>query len=83
MNFGLSVVARETISRRGERALERFMEAANRLVLIAPTSIAVEVSDAARLLGQKNEIDGTKWAAEWQEVRTRLLVAARRAGGLE
>lgn len=83
VNFGLGAMARFTVIRPGERALQRFLDAANRLALIAPTSLVLEVGEAAKLLESWDDQDPTEWAEAWNTAKSRLVILARAAGGID
>ena len=70
----------KTIGRDAERALDRFISAANRLVVLAPLELLPIIERANQLLSRADERDEL-WEKQWRAVRAELTVESRKLLG--
>jgi hypothetical protein len=70
----------KTISRDAERALDRFMSAANRLMVLAPLELLPVIERANQLLSRVDERDDG-WEEQWWAMRAGLTVESRKLLG--
>lgn len=70
----------KTIGRDAERALDRFMSAANRLIVLAPLELLPIIERANRLLSRVNGRDDA-WEKQWSAMRAELTVESRKLLG--
>lgn len=70
----------KTIGRDAERAIDRFMSAANRVMVLAPLELLPVVERANQLLTRAAERDDT-WEEQWWAMRAELTVQTRKLVG--
>jgi hypothetical protein len=70
----------KTIGRDAERAVDRFMSAANRLMVLAPLELLPVIERANQLLSRSDERDDA-WEEQWWAVRAELTVESRKLLG--
>jgi hypothetical protein len=70
----------KTIGRDAERALDRFMLAANRVTVLAPLELLPMIEQANQLLSRAGEHDNA-WEKQWWAVRAQLTFESRKLLG--
>jgi hypothetical protein len=70
----------KTIGPDAERAVDRFMSAANRLMVLAPIELLPVIERANQLLSRSDERDDA-WEEQWWAVRAELTVESRKLLG--
>ena len=70
----------KTVGRDAERALDRFMSAANRLMVLAPLELLPIIERANQLLSRVDERDDA-WEKRWWAMRAELTVESRKLLG--
>jgi hypothetical protein len=76
VDYLLGQLSRHTLGRPAMRALDRFVLAQNRLLLVAPPPLMHELQTINELLSRTVHRDND-WNLEWGRARERLQVAAR------
>ena len=78
LNYLLGWAHLKTLGRDAYRALERFVESANRALLVAPDEVLEAVEGFTELLGElENRRDGETWKEQWGTARERYAEVCR------
>jgi hypothetical protein len=80
LDWSAGQIARHTLGRPAMRALDTYMAAFNRLVLVAPEPILTGVQPLNDLIARLDKRD-EKWSTEWSDARGDLTKTARLAVG--
>jgi hypothetical protein len=76
VDFLLGQVSRHTLGRPAARALDQFLQAQNRLLLVAPREIVATLRATNELLSRSDRRHETQWQADWNANRRQLHVEA-------
>jgi hypothetical protein len=79
LDYTLGQISRRTVGRAASRALETYLAAFNRLLLIAPAPLLDPMEAINALLSSVDRRHDDAWEQEWSAARGALIVAARQA----
>jgi hypothetical protein len=78
LEWMIGQASRHSVGRPALRALDGYLIAANRLLLVAPNPVLEVLEDLSALLARISQRDET-WQVEWRRARERFVVVARAA----